>query len=109
MASNESSSPQTQAVTTANVRQVKIVDLTGKTRTLTLQTECTVDELFQELINKGLALPGTSVDQVRLIFEGTELVKGEKKFLHDYDIPQMGATLYTVIGLKGGAHIRQVG
>jgi len=86
---------------------VKITDLTGKTKTLTLQRECTVDQLYLEVINQGFA-PGKQVTEVRLVYEGKEVVQGSKKFLHDYDIPQMGASLFMVIRQVGGSHCQSI-
>jgi len=85
----------------SKVCQVKIHDLTGKSVTLTLPTECTVDQMYQEIVNQGFAGQGSTVENIRIIYEGIEVEKGKKKFLHDYGIPS-GATLYMVVRAVGG-------
>ena len=75
--------------------QLLIKTLAGKTITVDVNDNDTVDQLKQKLFDKE----GIPVDQQRLIFGGKQLESD--KTLTDYGVAP-GATMHLVLRLRGG-------
>jgi len=76
--------------------QVFVKTLSGKTITLDVEPNTSIDEV-QKKITEREAIP---VEQQRLIFSGKQLTSEEGRTLADYGV-QNNSTLHLVLRLRG--------
>jgi ubiquitin-like protein Nedd8 len=75
--------------------QIKIKSLTGRVMDINVENDETILALKQNLQEKE----GIAVDQIRLIYNGKQLV--DDKTLESYKI-EAGKTIHMILTLRGG-------
>jgi len=81
------------------MQQLVVTGLQGKRDILNVAKTCTIDQLYAEVIKT--CAQGVSVDELRLVYGGSEMERGKGNTIATYDIPQMGQ-IFMVIRLRGG-------
>lgn len=79
--------------------QLVVTGLQGKREVVTVAKNCTIDQLYDVVRQRCAAT--VSVDELRLVYGGSEMERGKGSTIEDFDIPNMGQ-IFMVIRLRGG-------
>jgi len=80
---------------------VYIITLQGKKSIVSVSENSLVDQLFDEIVKKGI-VPAKQADEIRLVDNsGSEIMARQRKFLRDYNIKDL-TTLFIVLRTVGG-------